>query len=752
MEKNTNKKPKKGNEKNKGKISVKKILLYSACVCVLTAVIVCGYVFGYMFSFTFGDVAIDLDEYQANQSQTSIIYGYDENGEIFEMQRLHGKENRIYVGLDEIPDHLQKAFIALEDARFPNHKGVDWIRFIAVFVKDQLSTGGSSITQQLVKNLTDEREATFVRKFKEICYALNLERNFSKDEILEAYLNTLYLGEGCYGVKTACEVYFGKDVSDITLAEAACIASITKAPYTYDPLVNPDKNKERRDEKCLFSMLEEGYISQEQYNEAINSEIIFTNSENYVPLIDEEDEEIQEEEGFWSFYVDYIVDCLYDQFMTEYDMTERQATQKVYYGGLKIYAAVDTRIQEILEDVYENRKTFPNEAGRDVKVQSAMTIMDYSGRVVAICGQAGEKTENRSLNRASASPRQPGSSIKPITAYAPAMEEGIITWSSLILDRAFAFQGRQWPHNYGGGYGSGARVTVQNALARSLNTVPGRLVYHELGLQKTYNYLTDVFKISTADPKEDLAPAPLATGGMYKGITSLEMTAAYATFGNGGKYFKPYCYYMVTNYDGSTVYFDNTNPQGEQVLSQETSEIMCELLQTVTSSSIGTGLGYKVDGFPTMAKTGTTTDNYDRWFVGGTPYYVSAVWYGYDLNKSITNTSGNPAGKIFKAVMDEVHDSLPEKEFPKSNLVVEKRYCARTGLIAGSGCYSTAMGWYSLKNLPATCTACYGQSSSNSSGSSSQVTDTPTEAETTSAGSVLDFIGGDVISDLIPID
>ncbi len=739
MEKKTNHKNNKTNQK--AKLNYKKVLLCVACVFVLTAVITCGYVISYMLSFTYGDVAIDLDDYQANQSQTSIIYGYDENGQIFEMQRLHGNENRIYVSLEEISPHIQEAFIALEDARFPKHKGVDWIRFIAVFVKDQLSTGGSSITQQLVKNLTDERDATFVRKFKEICYALNLERNFDKDEILEAYLNTLYLGEGCYGVKTACEVYFGKDPSELNVAEAACIASITKAPYTFNPFVDPAENKKRQ-KRCLDAMLEEGYINKAEYDEAVAYELIFTNSDKYVPSTKNEENNkkpVQEDEGYWSFYVDYIVDCLYDQFMTQYDMTERQATQKIYYGGLKIYAAVDLRVQEILENVYENRKTFPNESGKEVKVQSAMTIMDYSGRVIAICGQAGEKTENRSLNRASDSPRQPGSSIKPLTAYAPAIEEGIINWSSLILDKAFAYQGKQWPKNYGGNYGSGKSVTVQNALARSLNTVPGRLVYHELGLNKSYRYLTEKFKITTASPENDPAPAPLATGSMHRGITTLEMTAAYAAFGNGGKYYKPYCYYRVTNFDGSTVYFDNTAPESEQIISRETSEIMCELLQTVTTASEGTGTAYKVKGFPTMAKTGTTTDNYDRWFVGGTPYYVAAVWYGYDLNKSITNTSGNPAGKIFKAVMDDAHSGLAIKDFEKSKLVTEKKYCTRTGLLAGEKCYSTATGWYSLKRLPATCTSCTGAPPESATNNA------PQETTTAAPGSVLDLIGGGLL-------
>lgn len=713
------------------KLDKKTVIFSILAIMVLTVVIVCGYVFGYMILFANGDVAIDLKEYQANQSQTSIIYAFDKEGKPYELQRLHGKENRIYVGLEEISEPLQKAFIALEDARFPKHNGVDWIRFVAVFVKDQLSTGGSSITQQLVKNLTDEREAIFVRKFKEICYALNLEKNFSKDEILEAYLNTLYLGEGCYGVKTACEVYFGKEASEINIAEAACIASITKAPYTYDPLVNPQKNRERQI-RCLDAMLEEGYISKAEYDEAVAYELILTNSDKYVADEEVKVEEDEPKKEVWSSYVDFIVDSLYDQFMNEYDMSERQATQKIYYGGLKIYAAVDPEIQAVVEDVYKNRKTFPDESGRDVKSQSAITIMDYSGRVVAICGQAGEKTGDRSLNRAADSPRQPGSSIKPISVYAPAIEEGIATWSTLYQNKAFAYQGKQWPKNYTGDKGNGSYVTVQNALARSLNTVPARIVYYDLTLNKSYEYLTQKFKISTANSEEDIAPAPLATGAMHRGITTLEMTAAYATFGNGGLYYEPYCYYKVTNSDGSTVYFDNTANKGEQVISQDTADIMCELLQTVTTSSYGTGTPYKISGFQTMAKTGTTTDDYDRWFVGGTPYYVAAVWYGYDLNKTVSNVSGNPSGKLFAKIFNEIHEGLPEKTFPKSSLTTEKRYCSRTGLLAGKNCYSTGIGWYSVKNLPKTCTSCY-----------ATVTEKPTSSWSDGINDLLDIIGGD---------
>jgi len=626
----------------------------------------------------------------------------------------------------------------LEDKRFYEHKGVDWIRFVAVFIKDHFRTGGSSITQQLVKNITGERDATFVRKFNEIGYALNLENNFNKTQILEAYLNTLYLGEGCYGVKTAAEKYFGKDVSDLNLAECACIASITKAPYGYDPLVNPANNRERQLD-CLQCMLDQGKITKAEYTEAANYELILTNSEKYIEQNPEKiEEEKEEKETPQSFYVDFIIDTLYDQFMNEKGMSKQEATQKIYYGGLKIYAALDTSIQATLEDVYVNRKTFPDESRREVQAQSAMTIMDYSGRVVAICGEAGKKSGNRCLNRAADSPRQPGSSIKPISVYGPAIDSNIITWSSLYQDKAFAYQGKQWPKNQSG-WGGGNYVTVQNAIDRSLNTVAARICYFDLTVQTSYHYLTDVFKISTANAEHDMAPAPLATGAMYKGITTLEMAAAYAVFGNGGKYYKPYCYYKVTNSDGSTVYFDNTLNEGEQVIGEDSADVMCELLQTVTTASNGTGTAYKVDGFQTMGKTGTTTDDYDRWFVGGTPYYVAAVWYGYDLNKTVSNVSGNPSGKIFKKVMNPIHEDLPEKEFPKCDTVQECRYCTVTGKLASKRCYSTAVGWYKTSNLPETCSSYH--SSSSSSDSKKGSGDSDDDKKSSIGERILDGIG-----------
>ncbi len=711
------KKVKDKNGKHIGRLVFVSVLLS----CVLTVCIVCGFVLINTIAVSNGDMLIDLREYQVNQNQTSIIYYRNSDGNEAELMRLHGAENRIWLSLDEMPKVLQDAFIALEDKRFKDHSGVDWIRTIAsATIYYNSGQGGSTITQQLIKNLTQKKEVTFVRKFKEIQTALNVEKHFSKDTILEAYLNTLYLGEGCYGVKTAVEKYFGKEVSEINCAEAAVIASITQAPYQYDPLVNPDNNRERQ-LMCLNYMLEQGKIDQAQYDEAVNYKLVYTNSPGYVGS-EEEEEETKEEKSYQSFYVDYIIECLIDDFVEKFGYTESQATQKVYYGGLKIYACIDPKVQAALEDTYVNRKTFPNESGSENKVQSAMTIMDYTGRVVAICGEAGPKSGNRGLNRATSSPRQPGSSIKPLTAYGPAIDSNLATWSTKIQDYAFPLKGKMWPSNYGGGKGSGSFVTLQNGLCRSLNTISARLVYSIVGVERSYEYLTKNFHISTADPVEDVQPAPLATGGMYHGITTLEMASAYATFGNGGKYYEPYSYFLVTNSDGTTTYFDNTNPTYTQAIGEDSANVMCQLLQTVTTASGGTGTAYKISGFQTYAKTGTTTDEKDRWFCGGTPYYVAAVWYGYDHPKAITNVSGNPAGKIFKNVFDKVHKDLPSKEFEMGKLVVKKAYCASTGLLAGAHCTVGGSGWYKLTNMPKTCTDCTASSSSEQTTSSDEQT------------------------------
>lgn len=685
--------------------------------CVLTVLVVVTTVLVSAIVYVKGDLVVNLDEYKANQNQTSFVYAYDKSGATVELARLHGEEDRVWVDLDDMSPYLKEAFIALEDTRFMKHHGVDWIRTFGVILKpSNIGQGGSTITQQLIKNVTNNKEVTIVRKYREILMALNLEENYDKDVILEAYLNTLYLGSGCYGVKTASEKYFGKDVSELDAAECACLAVITKAPTKYNPLLNPEENLKRRNH-CLKLMYDEGKgcLNEEEYNAATTENLIFTNSPDYVPSDKIKDTKTanEEEKVINSFYVDYVIQAVRDDLMEKYGYSKQQATNQIYYGGLKIYTAVDLDVQATLEEVYVNRKSFPDMVSKKdgSKVQSAMTIMDYQGRIVAMVGQAGAKTQNRGLNRAANSYRQPGSTIKPLATYAPAIDMNIYNYSSMIKDYAIAVNGSLWPHNVDKSLGSGNNVTVKYAIQKSLNTVPARIINYDVGIDNSFNFLRDNFHLSRLDEKEDRTLSPLATGALTNGTTTVEMAAAYATFGNGGLYYKPYAYYKVTNSSGSEIVLSNENPASQRAISEETSDIMCELLQTVDTSYYGTASN--VRKFQIMAKTGTTSSDKDRWFCAGTPYYVAAVWVGFDSPETL-NASVNPGGKIFFRVFDDIHKGLDAKQFPKSSGTVEKSFCSRTGKLASSNCGSTQKGWYKITSLPAVCTSCSGSSSSSS--------------------------------------
>lgn len=685
--------------------------------CVLTVLVVVTTVLVSAIVYVKGDLVVNLDEYKANQNQTSFVYAYDKSGATVELARLHGEEDRVWVDLDDMSPYLKEAFIALEDTRFMKHHGVDWIRTFGVIIKPKnIGQGGSTITQQLIKNITNNKEVTIVRKYREILMALNLEENYDKDVILEAYLNTLYLGSGCYGVKTASEKYFGKDVSELDAAECACLAVITKAPTKYNPLLNPEENLKRRNH-CLKLMYDDGKgcLNEEEYNAATTENLIFTNSPDYVPSDKIKDTKTanEEEKVINSFYVDYVIQAVRDDLMEKYGYSKQQATNQIYYGGLKIYTAVDLDVQATLEDVYVNRKSFPDMVSKKdgSKVQSAMTIMDYQGRIVAMVGQAGAKTQNRGLNRAANSYRQPGSTIKPLATYAPAIDMNIYNYSSMIKDYAIAVNGSLWPHNVDKSLGSGNNVTVKYAIQKSLNTVPARIINYDVGIDNSFNFLRDNFRLSRLDEKEDRTLSPLATGALTNGTTTVEMAAAYATFGNGGLYYKPYAYYKVTNSSGSEIVLSNENPASQRAISEETSDIMCELLQTVDTSYYGTASN--VRKFQIMAKTGTTSSDKDRWFCAGTPYYVAAVWVGFDSPETL-NASVNPGGKIFFRVFDDIHKGLDAKQFPKSSGTVEKSFCSRTGKLASSNCGSTQKGWYKITSLPAVCTSCSGSSSSSS--------------------------------------
>lgn len=726
VKKSSPKKP--GHKKSAAPASLPLRILLGFVLVVAVVFIVCFSVIAiYGYSFVHGDPVFNLTEEKYSQNQTSFIYGYDSDGNQVELTRLHGEENRIWVNLDDMSPHLKDAFIAIEDQRFEKHHGVDWIRTIGVIVKPSNSgQGGSTITQQLIKNLTDEKDVTIVRKFNEILSALNLERNYSKDEIIEAYLNTIYLSEGCYGVKTAAETYFGKDVSDLNIAECASIAAITQFPGKYDPLRKPENNRQRQ-LRILEEMLSQGFITQEEYDEAVAYEMVFTNSENYQGSQVSDSESGSNENKIDSYYVDYVVKTVLED-LQKMGYTERKAKSLLYGGGLKIYTAVDFDVQNALEDVYENYKRMPDET-----VQGAMVVMNYEGRVLGLVGGTGEYSGSLELNRAFQSYRQPGSSIKPLSVYGPAFEKSLnddsidIYWSTLIDDRPLKeVNGKMWPTNEGGGY-SGAKTTIQKGIANSLNTISARTL-DMIGVDYAYDYITNRFHISSLSAA-DCDYAPLATGSLTEGVSVLEMTAAYAAFGNGGAYYQPYCYYKIEDSQGNVLIETDAASTKEQALTESTGWLMNKILQTVMTS--GTGRSYKISGVECFGKTGTTTDSKDRWFVGGTPEYVAAVWYGYDMPKEIVyRLSSNPAGTIWETVMNEIYDVKGKNvtEFPEYDGIVQKSYDSSNGLLTNYSSGNT--GWYDVNNLPGYSTR--SRSSSRSSSSSSDE-DKKSNEETTAA-------------------
>ena len=658
-------KSKKEKKAKKEKIRKKHPVLYTFflffyCLFVagmLTVIVVGGSLLKHFDSVINGEVLVDLDTYKSSQSQTSIIYGYDSAGKLQELRRLHGEENRIWINYDEIPEMLQWAFICLEDKRFYEHAGVDFIRTIGVFINPAYEgQGASTITQQLIKNLTDHNENTYYRKFNEILRALNFEKNFSKKDILEAYLNTASLGAGCYGVKTAAETYFGKTLDELTISECATIAGITKAPYSLNPYVDYEACMARRDD-CLFYMHDQGKITDKQYKKALKEKI---KVKDYSSA--EVEDTTEKEVEVISWYEEYVIDEVIADLQQQYGYEYNEAWRQVYYGGLNIYSAVDIDVQETTEYIYENRVDFPD-VGYDQNgdpAQSAITIMDYQGRIVAIVGGCDEKTTNRAFNRATdqMAKRQPGSSIKPLSVYGPAFDLGIInSGKTKILDEAIVVDGQPWPQNYEGDHGSKKYVTVNVAVGKSLNTVPARIIQEMLHLDTCYRYVNDKFHLNLTPA--DATYSGMACGGTHTGVTTLEMAAAYAVFGNGGRYFEPYSYYKVTDRNGNVI-LDNSGAVPEQAISEDAADKMLGVLKNVTTASYGTGYGAYVPGFETFSKSGTTSDNYDKWFCAGTPHYVTAIWFGFDYNADTSFARGKT---IFSTVFDTIHENLEGKYF-----------------------------------------------------------------------------------------
>ena len=593
---------------------------------------------------------LDLNPTDFNMSLSSVIYYVDPvTSREKELVTLQSTEFRRWIDYEDIPEHMTNALVAIEDHRFFNHHGVDWYRtagaFMNMFLGMRDTFGGSTITQQLIKNLTNEDDATVQRKLMEIFRALEYERQYSKEDILELYLNLVYFGHGCYGIGAAANYYFGKEVQNLTLAESAAIIGITNNPSLYSPYADRAANKKRQ-EDILYRMYELGYIVTEQeYRRIVSERLNFKHGEDS-----------DAEQVIYTWFEEAVIRDVIQDMVDKKGLNETVARRLLYTKGFRIIATIDLDTQEIVDNLYMNVDLLPDVTGSSQQLQSGIIIADHhTGEVLALSGGVGIKTRNMLLNRATMTQRPPGSSIKPISAYAPAMDMGILTPDTLYEDsEGVRLNGTTWmPKNADRGY-SGI-VNVRTAIRLSLNTIPA-IVVDQIGTSASYHFMRESlgFKLNPAD--EDYAP--LAAGQLTNGATVREMASGFTIFPNSGERVELHTYRAVYDSDGE-IYLDNSTVSNRAV-SEETAYWMTDMLYGAVL--YGTGSEANLGTMPTAGKTGTSSDSKDRWFVGFTPYYIAAVWTGYDMPATM-RVSGNPAAQIWKKIMSPIHEGLEPKPF-----------------------------------------------------------------------------------------
>lgn len=720
------------------------ILLTVLLIGLITGIIVCT-VFA-IYINTYLDLTVDPDLFvTVNQDSTTRIYVMEyetqedrlnRNGTPVELedQRLTGSGGgSIAVPYSQIPEDLIHAFIAIEDKRFEQHNGVDWITTAKSVFKFVFggSGGGSTITQQLIKNATGEDEVTIQRKVQEIFRALNLEKQFSKEEIMEMYLNIIYLGNGCEGVQAAANYYFGKDVSELTLVECASFAAIVKNPSQYNPKshnddfyvtvngeeIKRDGNRTRRND-VLWVMEQEGFINQTEMWDAINTEIVLVSHNN------EEEDTIGEGMTLYSWYTEALINQLKLDLMEKFSITEKQAYNLIYYSGYKIYIPMDPAVQDVLELVYENDSEYFPSTGTGLQPQSAMVVCDpYTDDVLGLVGGRGMKTLNLGTERATQSFRPPGSSIKPLSVYAPALDAGIITYGSVVDDTPVMFntytavEATEWndavlgytpyPQNYPVVYRG--LTTINSAVTRSVNTIAMK-VLQMLTVDVSFDFmkndlcfdsLIDSMTRSNGEVITDRGLAALSLGQPNYGVTLLEMTAAYTMFQNNGVFNEPNLYLYVEDANGRIVL--ENGEENKLVIQDTTASIMTIMMEKVMNEGTGIGctLRHSVD---VAGKTGTTSADFDRYFVAYTPYYVGGVWTGYDMPQSLSSFGENPSLIIWDKVMTMLHQPYidaaanggePLKEFQTAPGVITATYCKDSGKLCTDACSLDPRGWRS---------------------------------------------------------
>lgn len=703
-------------------------------------------------------------------SGATNIFETKKDGELELVYHVQSEQKRIPVTLDQVPQHVRDAFVYGEDERFYEHEGVDFKRTAASFANMILKfwasdQGGSTITQQLVKNLTGDNDKSPQRKIREIHRAMLLEQNYEKDYILESYLNYIGFGGANNGIEMAAETYFGKHVEDLSIAEGACLAAIPQNPeknnpfaghndeaenpvtgtkYYTDVKINTGRAENRtRMEYILKQMYNNGAITFDEYEEALNEHLVFRDTDEYLMTHPEEQKVLDDgtimlddhgEQKANSWAVDEALNEFAHRLMDDQGISYERALTIINTGGYQIYTTVDQEMQKYLEDKFSSMDnllmgmtntaatTFYRDLDGDgeytdeenLPLQAGFTAIDYKGRVLCTCGGIGEKKGSLGTSFASTEPQQPGSAIKPVTSYGYALYHDDIAWGTHVVDvppltkkDERTGEEKPWPTNYADvnnviSY-SGNTINIYYALERSYNTIPALLV-KTYGRQNVFDFATKTLGLDLNEGY-DVDYAPLAVGALGYGVTVKDLVNAYMVYGNGGYFNDAHIISRIENPDGSVFY--NADDDYKQVIDEETSYVMNKLLQNVVQNGTGTAAQIYTGGVqvPIAGKTGTTSDWFDLMFVGLNPQFVSGVWVGYKENKEIKNHWSILSARVWKNIIGEwivnhYYDEDFTKQFPACDTVLAAPVCQATGKIAGMACPQGPMGYWKSSNMP----------------------------------------------------
>ena len=625
------------------------------------------------------------------QNENSVVLDIDGNI----IARIGDEKIKTSISSEQIPENLKNAYIAIEDERFYSHGGVDIKRTggaIVTYITHFGSSpfGGSTITQQLVKNMTGDSSSKPTRKITEWWRAITLESCTTKEQILTAYLNTIYVGPNIYGVEAGAKYYFNKSAQELNLLESAFMAGINHSPNSYNPFSNANNNDKIKDRTRLVldKMKELGKISNDDYLEAIKE------LEDGIKF--ERGTQEPKGNGIYSYHTDALLNQVIGDMVDKYNISRPFAQNYLELAGATIFSTQDTNIQKEIETEFQKKQYILESKQGGAHSQAAMVIIDHkTGYVKGCVGELGEKQSARPLNRATQSVRQTGSAMKPISVLAPALDKKIITNASIVYDVERDFEEGYHPEDYNDPLGE---ITLRRAVESSQN-IPFVEIMEELKLKTSIKYMKKM-GITTLT-KKDKNLAALALGGLDKGISPLEMAGAYATIANDGVYIKPTFYTEVLRKSGKTII--KSKQKEEKVISKEAAFVLKKLLTQPVLGKEGTATYCKIDGMEVAAKTGTTDENYDRWLCGFTPYYTATCWYGYDQNETIDFNKQNPAGLIWASVMKQIHSKLPNAEFEISGNIETRAICSKTGKTANGNCKDTYTEYFIEGTAPDEC-------------------------------------------------